>query len=174
MTAPSIPNFDNRVEFGYAFSDKSLRTRLFVVWESMKPSWCPSLIADLILRATQDVQRELNADCNLRDLNIIYNLLTTAIRSNREKSVELLGWGPEGWVKLDSCLAKVCGLESHLCGGLHCVIALARQRKKTDDFVWKMFGAVSERTKDELEPILGNKFMGYASGKDQQQWITML
>ena len=27
-----------------------------------------------------------------------------------------------------------------------------------------MFAAVPERTKDELEPILGKKLMGYASG----------
>ena len=35
--------------------------------------WCLSPNADSILRATQDVQRELNSDCNLGDLNIIYN-----------------------------------------------------------------------------------------------------
>ena len=67
------------------------------------------------------MQRELKADCNLRDLNIIYKLMTTAYRSNRENSVELPGWGPEAWVKPGSCLAKVCGLEGHLCGGLDCV-----------------------------------------------------
>ena len=55
----------------------------------MKPSWCPSPNADSILRATQDVQREHNADCNLRDLNIIYNVMTTASRSNGEDKVEL-------------------------------------------------------------------------------------
>ena len=42
-----------------------------MVWEMMKPSWCPSPNADSILRAIQGVQRELNSDCNLRDLNII-------------------------------------------------------------------------------------------------------
>ena len=63
-----------------------------VVWELMKPSWCPSPNADLILRATQDVQRELNSDCNLFDLNIIYNLMTTASKSNGEDKVELPGW----------------------------------------------------------------------------------
>ena len=62
-----------------------------VVWELMKPSWCQSPKADLILRATQDAQRELNSDCSLRDLNIIYNLMTTASKSNRENSVELPG-----------------------------------------------------------------------------------
>ena len=50
------------------------------MWELIKPSWCPSANADSILRATQDVQRELNSDCNLRDLNIIHNLMTTASR----------------------------------------------------------------------------------------------
>ena len=69
VTAPSVPRSDNRVEFGLGFSDELLRTSLMVAWELMKPSWCPSANADSILRATQDVQKELNSDCNLRDLN---------------------------------------------------------------------------------------------------------
>ena len=67
-----------RVDFGLRFSDELLRTSLMVVWELVRPSWCPSPNADSILRATQDVQRELNADYNVRDLNIIYNVMTTA------------------------------------------------------------------------------------------------
>ena len=64
VTAPSVPKSDNRVEIGLGFSDEWLRTSLMVVWELMKPSWFPSPNADSILRATQDVQRELNSDCN--------------------------------------------------------------------------------------------------------------
>ena len=45
---------ENRVEFGLGFSDELLRTSLVVVWELMKPSRCPSPIADSILRATQE------------------------------------------------------------------------------------------------------------------------
>ena len=104
VTAPSVPKSDKRVEFGLGFSDELLRTSLLAVWELMRPSWCPSPNADSILRATQDVQRELNADCNLRDLNIIYNVMITASRSNAEDKVELPGWGPEDWVKPGSCL----------------------------------------------------------------------
>ena len=115
MTAFSVPKSDNRVEFGLGLSDELLRTSLMVVWELMKPSWCPSPNADSILRATQDVQRELNVHCNLRDLFIKYNLMKTASKSNGESEVE-------------------------------------------------MFSAVPERTKEELESILGKKFMGYASG----------
>ena len=88
MIAPSVPKSDNRVEFGLGFSDELLRTRLMVLWELMKPSWCPSPNADSILRATQDVQRELSSDCNLRDLIIIYNLMTTASKSTGEDKVE--------------------------------------------------------------------------------------
>ena len=91
VTAPSVPKSDKRVEFGLGFSDELLRTSLMVVWELMRPSWCPIPNANLILRATQDVQRELNADCNLRDLNIIYNVMITASRSNGEDKVELPG-----------------------------------------------------------------------------------
>ena len=97
VTAPSVPKTDKRVEFGLGFSNELLRTSLMVVWDLMRPSWCPSPNADSILRATQDVQRELNADCNLRDLNIIYNVMITASRSNGEEKVELPGWGREDW-----------------------------------------------------------------------------
>ena len=94
-TAPSVPKSDNRVEFGLGFSDELLRTSLMVMFELMKPSCCPSPNADSILSATQDVQGELNADCNLRDLDIIYNLMTTASKSNIGNNVKLPGWGPE-------------------------------------------------------------------------------
>ena len=107
VTAPSVPKSDKRVEFGLGFSDELLRTSLMVVWELMRPSWCPSPNADLILRATHDVQRELNADCNLRYLNITYNVMTTASRSNGEDKVELLGCGAEDLVKPGSCLVEV-------------------------------------------------------------------
>ena len=117
VTATSVPKSDNRVEFALGFSDEFLRTNLTVVWELMKPSWCPSSNANSILRATQDVHRELISDCNLRDLNIIYILMMTASKSNGENKVELPGWGPEDWVKPGSCLAEVCGLEGHICGG---------------------------------------------------------
>ena len=108
LTAPSVPKPDNRVEFGLGFSDELLRTSPRVVWELMNPSWCPSRNADSILRATQDVHRELNSDCNLRDLNFIYNLMRTASKSNGEDKVELPGWGPEDWIESGSCLAGVC------------------------------------------------------------------
>ena len=56
--------------------------------------------------------------------------MTTASRSNGEVKVELLGWGPEDWVKSGSCLAEVCGLEGHVCGSLDCVKTLERQHKQ--------------------------------------------
>ena len=37
--------------------------------------------------------------------------------------------------------------------------------EKSYEFLCKMFSAVPERTKEELELILGKKFVGYASGK---------
>ena len=147
VTAPSVPKSDKRVEFGLGFSDELLRTRVMVVWELMLPSWCPSPTADSILRATQDVQRELNADCKLRALTIIYNVIIT--RSNGEDKVELPGWGPEDWVKPGSCLAKVCGLEGHVCGGLDCVKTLERQHKQ----LTILFGNVVMKTRTETELI---------------------
>ena len=149
VTAPSVPKSDKRVEFGLGFSDELLRTSLMTVWELMRPSWCPSPNADSILRATQDVQRELNADFNLRDLNIIYNVMVTASKSNGEDKVELPGWGPEDWVKPGSCLAKVCGLEGHVCGGLECVKTLEKQHKQ----LTVLFGNVVMKARTETELI---------------------
>ena len=149
VTAPSVPKSDNRVEFGLGFSDELLRTSLMVVLELMKQSWCPSPNADSILRATQDVQRELNSDCNLRDLNIIHNLMTTASKSNGEDKVELPGWEPVDWVKPGSCLTEVCGLEGHICGGLDCVKTLERQHKQ----LMILFGNIVMKAKTETELI---------------------
>ena len=150
VTAPSVPKSDKRVEFGLGFSDELLRTSLMVVWELMRPSWCPSPNADSILRATQDVQRELNAYCNLRDLNIIYNVMTTASRSNGEDKAELPGWGPEDWVKPGSCLAEVCGLEGHVCGGLDCVKTPEKQHKQHKTV---LFGNVVMKARTETELV---------------------
>ena len=149
VAAPSVPKSDKRVEFGLRFSYELLRTSLMVVWEMMRPSWCPNPNADLILLATQDVQRELNADCNLRYLNIIYNVMTTASKSNGEDKVELPGWGPEDWVKPGSCLAEVCGLEGHLCGSLDCVKTLEKQHKQ----LTILFGNIVMKAKTETELI---------------------
>ena len=122
-----------------------------VVWELMRLSWCPSPNADSILRATQDVQRELNSDCNLFDLNIIYNVMTRASRSNGEDKVELPGWRPEDWVKPGSCLAEVCGLEGQICGSLDCVKTLERQHMQ----LTILFGNIVIKARTETELIAG-------------------
>ena len=56
--------------------------------------------------------------------------MTTASKSNWEDKVELPGWGPEDWVKPGSCLADICGMESHVCGSLDCVKTLEKQHKQ--------------------------------------------
>ena len=43
-------------------------------------------------------------------------------------------------------------------------VRLARMSETFYELLCKMFLAVPERTKEELEPILGKKFMGYISG----------
>ena len=43
-------------------------------------------------------------------------------------------------------------------------VRLARMSEKSYELLCKMFSAVPERTKEELESIQGKKFMGYASG----------
>ena len=81
------------------------------------------------------------------DLNIIYNLITTASKSNGEDKVELPGWEPEDWIKPGSCLAKVCGLEGHIRGGLDCVTTLAKQHKQ----LTILFGNIVMKAKTETE-----------------------
>ena len=149
VTAPSVPKSDSRVEFGLEFSDELLRRSLMVVWELMKPSWCPSVNVDSIMRATQDVQWEQNSDCNLCELSIIYNSMTTASKSNKGNKVELPGWGPEDWVEPDSCLAKVCRLEGHIFLGLDCVKTIAKQHKQ----LTILFGYIVMKAKTETELV---------------------
>ena len=43
-------------------------------------------------------------------------------------------------------------------------VRLARMSEKFYELLYKMFSAVPERIKEELESILGKKLMGYASG----------
>ena len=43
-------------------------------------------------------------------------------------------------------------------------VRLARMSEKSYELLCKMFSAVPEKTKEELESILGKKFMGYVSG----------
>ena len=99
------------------------------------------------MRATRDVRRELSSECNLRDLNIIYNLMTTASKSNGEDKEEMPGWGPEDWAEPGSCLAEVCGLAGHICGGLDCVKTLAKQHKQ----LTILFGKIVMKAKTETE-----------------------
>ena len=75
--------------------------------------------------------------------------MITASRSNGEDKVELPGWGPEDWVKPGSCLAEVCGLEGHVCGGLDCVKTLEKQHKQ----LTVLFGSVVMKARTETELI---------------------
>ena len=43
-------------------------------------------------------------------------------------------------------------------------VRLARVSEKSYELLCKMFSAAPERAKEEIEPILGQKIMGYASG----------
>ena len=43
-------------------------------------------------------------------------------------------------------------------------VKLARMSDKSYELLCKMFSAIPERTKEELESILGKKLMVYASG----------
>ena len=142
VAAPSVPESDKRVEFGLGFSDELLGTSLMVLWELMRPSWCPSPNADSILQATQDVQRELNADCNLLDLNIIYNVMISASKTNGEDKVELPGWGPEDWVNQKTWLNLVAVWQNSVAGSSHLWKSRLRENpgettQAVDNIVWE-------------------------------------
>ena len=113
--------------------------------------WCPSPNADSILRATQDVQRELNSDCNLGDLSIIYNLMTTAYKSNGEDKSELPGWRQEDGVEPRYCLASFCGLEGQICGGLGS--GLRKDLGETTQAINDLYGNIVMKAKTETESI---------------------
>ena len=59
------------------------------------------------------------------------------------------GWRPEDWVKPGSCLAEICGLEGHICGGLDCVKTLEKQHKQ----LTILFCNIVMKTKTETELI---------------------
>ena len=75
--------------------------------------------------------------------------MTTASKRNGEDKVELPGWGPEDWAKPGSCLAEVCRLDGHVCGGLDCVKTLKKQHKQ----LTILFGNIMMKTRTETELI---------------------
>ena len=87
VTSPFIGKSDIRVEFGLGFLNKLLRTSLIGVWDLMKPLWCPRANNDVILRVTNNVQRDLSMLIVIC-ATLPHNFLTAASRSNREKTEE--------------------------------------------------------------------------------------
>ena len=116
----------------------------------MKPEGCTKPNADTILRATQEVQRELNADSNLREPFTLFNLLTAGLGSIETRLLELPGWETEDLFEPGSCLAKICDLEGHMCGEFDCVKSLAKQQKQ----LMILFGNLNEN-ETETELVTG-------------------
>ena len=135
------------MDFGLGFSDELLKTSLMVVWELMKPSWCPSPKVDLILCATQDLQRELNSDCNLPELNFIYSLMTTASMSTRENNVELLS-AESLWTRI-SCMWRSRHLQNTCKTPAKQVKTPAKQHKQ----LRRLFRNIVMKAKTETELI---------------------
>ena len=72
---PSIPELKGQVSFDCGSWDGPLKTSLVVMWELMKPSWCPHPNAGLIWDMTADVMLERDDDASLHDLAMIHHLL---------------------------------------------------------------------------------------------------
>ena len=63
--------------------------------------------------------------------------------------MELPGWRTGDSVKCGICLAKLCGLEGHLYGGLDCVKTLTKQHKQ----LTILFGNIAIKAVTETELI---------------------
>ena len=61
-----------------------MKTSLVVMWELMKPSWCPHPNAGLIWDMTADIMLDRDDDASLHDLAMIHHLL--AMKLTKRKS----------------------------------------------------------------------------------------
>ena len=113
MVEPSVPELKGQVSFDCGSWDGPLKTSLVIIWDLMKPPWCPHPNAGLIWDVTTDVTLDLDDDASLHDLAMIHHLLAvkkTKQRSN--SSTESSERNPSGdWLRQGSCLAHSSGMD---------------------------------------------------------------
>ena len=141
----------SRVNFMEKSWDGPLKTSLVVMWELMKPSWCPHPNAGLIWDMTADVMLERDDDASLHDLAMIHHLL--AMRLTKRKSNPSTELSEEGtssnWLKQGTCLAQHSGMEGHVCNMGHCLITLSEQHRQ----LARLYGRLSMSDKSAMELV---------------------
>ena len=113
VVEPLGPKLEGQVRFECGSWDGPLKTSLVMMWELMKPSWCPNLNADLIWDLTADVELGESDDESLHDLAMIHHLLALKVKKQSEKTPTELSLErnfPSIWMRTGECLVASCGL----------------------------------------------------------------
>ena len=151
VVEPSIPELKGQVSFDCGSWDGPLKTSLVVMWELMKPSWCPHPNAGLIWDMTADIMLDRDDDASLHDLAMIQHLL--AMRLTKKKSNPSTELSEEGtssnWLKQGTCLAQHSGMEGHVCNLGHCLITLSEQHRQ----LARLYGRLSMSDKGAMELV---------------------
>ena len=171
VTAPSLPKSDKRVEFGLVFSDELLRTSLMV--ESLlnleqKHEMVTAISVEVFPGVLQTEQmyiakwREaIEAEMNIRHSETYCRPSGSRYLVGSTLAPMCKSRYPDHFVAVD--VKNTRTIVDQAFSVPKCV-RLTRMSEKSYGLLCKMFSAVPERTKEELESILGKKFMGYVSG----------
>ena len=148
---PSIPELKGQVSFDCGSWDGPLKTSLVVMWELMKPSWCPHPNAGLIWDMTADIMLDRDDDASLHDLAMIQHLLAMRLTKNKSNpSTELSEEGTSSnWLKQGTCLAQHSGMEGHVCNMGHFLITLSEQHRQ----LARLYGRLSMSDKSAMELV---------------------
>ena len=151
VVEPSIPELKGQVSFDCGSWDGPLKTSLVMMWELMKPSWCPHPNAGLIWDMTADIMLDRDDDASLHDLAMIHHLLAMRLTKRKSNpSTELSEEGtPSNWLKQGTCLAQHSGMEGHICNLGHCLITLSEQHRQ----LARLYGRLSISDKSAMELV---------------------
>ena len=83
---PSVPELKGQVSFDCGSWDGPLKTSLVIMWEIMKPSWCPHPNAGLIWVMTADITLDLDDDASLHDMAMIHHLLAIKLTKKQRNN----------------------------------------------------------------------------------------
>ena len=150
VVEPSVPELKGQVSFDCGSWDGPLKTSLVVMWELMKPSWCPHPNAGLIWDMTADVTLDLDDDASLNDLAMIHQLLAMRVTKRKiNPSTEPSEGSPSGsWLRQGICLAQYSEMEGHVCNLGHCLITLSEQHRQLAQFYGRLI--MSDKSGMEL------------------------
>ena len=116
LVEPSVHELKGQKSFDCGSWDGPLKISLVIMWEFMKPSWCPHPNAGLIWDMTADVTLDLDDDASLHDLAMIHHLL--ALRITKQKSNPSTepseGNLSSNWLRQGNCLAHSSGMDGHV------------------------------------------------------------